>query len=101
MYCLKVIISRPDYKRPYSKVIVEHFRTEDDAKTRLNEIKTDYIEDHALTKDIFGLEKDEQLISIQDFDKLVENGGLLDYIYSDSYMDQPPFESEIIQVNIK
>lgn len=100
MYCLKVVISCPDYKRPYSKVIVEHFGTEDDAKTRLNEIKTEYIEDHYLTKDIFNFEHDEQLISIPEFDKLVENGGLLDYIYSDSYMDQPPFESEIIKIEI-
>ena len=51
MYCLKVVIACPCYKRPYAHVIVEHFKDEELVKSRLNEIKLEYIENHNIEQD--------------------------------------------------
>lgn len=88
MYCLTVIIAHPDYKRPSTQVVVEHFKDEESANSRLNEIKLRYIENF--------IEDDN--ITIEEFDRLVESGKLCDIIYVDSYMHQPPFESRITKI---
>lgn len=88
MFCLKVIIAHPSYKRPYSEVIVEHFETQNEAEKRLDEIKIQYNEDFKCDDDDINL-----------FD--MSEGELLDYIYSDSYMDQPPFDYEIFEIKIQ
>ena len=110
MYCLKVVIACPSYKRPYAHVIVEHFKDEELVKSRLNEIKLEYIENHNIDKASVKFvrselscqeDKDEdELVTIEDFDNLVESGELLDIVYRDSYMDQAPFEFEIIKITI-
>lgn len=85
MFCLKVIIAYPDYKRPYAEVIVEHFESNEKAEIRLNEIKLKYNND-------FGIEN-MNLFEMSEED-------LSRYIYEDSYMDQIPFDFEIFEVKI-
>jgi hypothetical protein len=100
MFCLKVVIAHPDWKRPCVDIIVEHYKNKEDAEKRLNKIKLQYIEDFNLTTDILNSSDNQNLISIEDLDKIIENGLLSDYIYQDSYMSHVPFECEIYQVII-
>jgi len=92
MFCLKVIIAHPDYKRPYTTVIVEHFKTKEEAIDRLNKIKLDYINDHDL------VEGDDIAELIEEFDNLLNSSKLSEYIYGDAYTDQLPFEWDIFEV---
>lgn len=104
MYCLQVVIAHPSYKRPSAEVIVEHFRDEKTAKFRLNEIKLQYIEDFDINKasgEFATCQEDEdEYVTIEEFDKLVESGKLYDIVYGDSYMDQSPFEYKIIAIQV-
>lgn len=88
VYCLKVIIARPDYKRPSVRVIVEHFSTEVSAQARLNEIKEEYIGDYF----------DEDSLTIDEFDTMLKDGSVEERVYADAYMDMPPFDAKIFRV---
>lgn len=107
MFCLKVAIAHPDWKRPFVDIIVEHYKNKEDAEEGLNKIKLTYIEDFELTKNILNnlnplnSKKDDSLISIEELDKIIENGLLHEYIYQDSYIHQPPFEYEIYEIQFK
>jgi hypothetical protein len=91
MYCLKVVIAHPDYKRPYAEVIVEHFGTEAEAKGRLSELKNEYI-------DAFEVEVGDRLATEEELDAMARDGRLAEYIYGDAYMSQEPMEWEIFEV---
>lgn len=96
MYCLKVIITHPDYERPYTTVIVEHFKTEYQAHMRLRDLKLEYIKNYDITKD----ENHEELVLVDEFDKLLKTDRVLNYIYNDSFVYQLPFEWQIFKVEI-
>jgi len=108
MYCLKVAIACPDWKRPFIKFIVEHYKNKEDAEKRLNEIKLDYIEDYNITKELLNKTNNNEnndndsdnYISIKELDVIIKNGILIDYIYEDSYMDNPPFDYEIFEIQL-
>ena len=118
MFCLKVIIADPDYKRPSVNVIVEHFATENEAHGRLKEIKLKYINDYGiLTNEIIDYlestdrqndielkynEEDElQVVTIEEFDKLLKAGLIDDFVYQDSYMCLPAFDWKIFEVKLR
>lgn len=95
MYCLKIVISWPDYKRPSTQCIIHHFKTKTEALKKLDECITKYIED----RDLYDTEDgDEKFVSIDKFKKWISNGKLYDIIYKNFYMDQPPFEWNIFKV---
>lgn len=108
MYCLKVAIACPDWKRPFIKFIVEHYKNKEDAEKRLNEIKLDYIEDYNITKELLNKTNNNEnndndsdnYISIEELDVIIKNGILRDYIYEDSYMDHLPFDYEIFEIQL-
>ena len=118
MFCLKVIIADPDYKRPSVNVIVEHFATENEAHGRLKEIKLKYINDYGiLTNEIIDYlestdrqndielkynEEDElQVVTIEEFDKLLKANLIDDFVYQDSYMYLPAFDWKIFEVKLR
>ena len=117
MFCLKVIIADPDYKRPSVNVIVEHFATENEAHGRLKEIKLKYINDYGIftnaiidylqstnsTNDIelkYNEKVEEQVVTIEEFDKLLKANLIDGYIYQDSYMCLPAFDWKIFEVKL-
>ena len=87
MYCLKVVIARPDHKRPDAKVIVKHYGTRNEAEEGLKEIKQEYIGDF-----------DDEDLTVEKLDEMMEKGELDDYVYVDCFMDIPAFEAEIFEV---
>ena len=92
MFCLQVHIAHPDYKRPYVSVFVEHFSTQEKAEQRLNQIKLEYINDFDVRND------NDDLVSLDEFNKMLENGSLSDRIYCEWYIDQEPFYGRIFEV---
>lgn len=104
MYCLKIVIAWPDYKRPSAKCIIHHFKTKTEALKKLDECITKYISDRDLydTEDFLDNPEDnydpEKLISVEKFKKLISNGKLHDIIYKNFYMNQEPFEWSIFKV---
>lgn len=92
MYYLLIEIAHPDYKRPYSDTSLYFFENIGDAEEKLSKVKTEYIEDQDLRQ------SNDELITIDKFDEMLESGKLGEIIYNDSYMDQPPFYSVIAEV---
>lgn len=77
VWILHVEITHPDYKRPYVESHIETFSSEQRARRRLRHYQVEYIRGWDLDKDLF--EDDEKM------DKWARD------LYSDGYMDQPPF----------
>ena len=102
MYCCKVVVAHPDYKRPYAEVIVKHFNDKMSADTYVNEVKKEYIEEFHIDKAIAEVatchEDEDELITLQELDTIIRNGRLDDIIYAECYMDQPAFEWEITPI---
>lgn len=126
IYCLKVLIAYPNYKRPFANMIVEHFADEASAQKRLRKMKLKYIKSHEITRELAGLsssddEEEEEddnddedddedehddddesldLVTVEEFDMMVKDQRPHDIIYEQAcfYMDQEPFESEIFKV---
>ena len=118
VWCLKVEIAHPDYKRPYANFHVFHFKTEMEAIQKEREMRIQFClpykdyedsdlesdssddEDEKARKrkgrvnidDLTKEEKDEWLL--KKFDKICEG------FYGDSYMDMDPYSSEIFLVKV-
>lgn len=127
VWCLKVLIAHPDYKRPYAEAIVKHFNSKESAEKELLNVKLEFLERY------WDIKKNEQEESreVNDFYKKMyeeedrqhehceedndeytkenrlENLEKIDedlqdyidnYYYSDSYMYMDPIEWDIFEV---
>lgn len=95
MYCLRVEIAEPDYKRPKLNITIEYYTKKEYALDRLKELKEEYIGGNEV------LDENEDYITVERLDEMISNGELNDYIYCDSYMSHPAFFSEIKVVEPK
>lgn len=84
IWCLKIVIAEPDYKRPSARVIVEHYKTKEEAEVALAEHEEDFIKGN-----------DTDRATFEDCDALFE------CVYGNSYMDMRPFDSSIFEVEFK
>lgn len=92
LYCVKVVLAYPDYKRPYASSHIQHFDDIEKANEYRRKEKREYYEsfqeylresDEPVPKDIDNLDEDKAY----------------EYIYSDSYMDMLPFEATLYEVS--
>ncbi len=84
MWCLRVVIALPDYKRPSVDVIVKHYKSKESAEKELQRIKEEFF--------------DGELKDDEDFDKGFELYVNEYYNDNSSSMRIPPFDSEIFLV---
>lgn len=108
IWCVKITIAKPDYKRPYASCQVFFFDVYEQAQEKLEEQETEFL------SDIFGFSKkcndvlyySNEEIDENDIEDNVDcycktdlyNGRLSEYYYEDSYMDMPPFNYEIFEI---
>jgi len=81
VWILSVEIAYPDWKRPYVETHIETFSSKQRALERLRHYQIGYILSWNLDTDIFA--NDDEMEKWQN------------ELYSDSYMHQPPFKSNI------
>jgi hypothetical protein len=91
LYCVHITKTYPDYKRAYVGSQVKHFLDINEANEFRREEKRKYYESfHEYLRDM-----DEPVP--KDIDNLDEDKAY-EYIYSDSYMDMPPFDAELYEI---
>ena len=97
MYCLAISISHPCYKRPSVETEIYFFETEQEALNKLKDSKIIFIADFDVSEDPrieeLDMNSSDELIEIL-FNKTSD----IDSFYSDSYMDNDPFNWKIIKV---
>lgn len=96
IFCAVITTSNPDYKRPSSSTEIKHFTSLEDAKKWLNDEKRKYYNDHC----ILGFDEEDFEIMIGDDENPSKYDQLAyEKIYGDSYMNMPPYDGYIIDVN--
>ena len=101
-YCVIATQAHPDSQRPFSSTSVTHFQTLEEAEVYTDQVKEDFIVDTLgyinAGNGMYQMDlldgTTSSLYTRQDiFDQMY------DLYYCDSYMDMPPFEVEIEEVN--
>lgn len=80
MWCLVVIRSYPDYKRPFSTTDVQHFATYEKAFAEKEKAYDEFLDES-------GFEREEYECDPNIY-------------YCDTYMEMPPFEARLFEVKI-
>lgn len=89
IYCVKIVRAFPDYMRPYANASVYHFLSIKEANEKRREEKRKYF------YRFIGWLDNYETIDIDDIDDEAS-----DLCYSDSYMDQEPFEATLYEIVI-
>jgi hypothetical protein len=104
-YVVCVIIAHPDYKRPDASVKhkvfstlteVEEYKREVALSYKHNFLTYYYVEKFGMTEEEFYEKVDENDTLVDVFED--DDGSVADYVYSDSYMDMPPIEFRVMEV---
>lgn len=81
-WCVTIIGACPDYKRPSASTTVEHYRTEEEAISRVRNAKIQHLIDYdVLSSDAL----EDECITDEKLEELLEK--LENDIYSECYMD--------------
>ena len=97
MWVLGVLVAHPDYKRPSVETNVFFFESEKEALYKLKELKVEFIVDYDNSEDsriiTLTINSSDELI-----EELFEMVSDIDNYYSESYMDNKPFDWHISEV---
>lgn len=88
-YCVVITTAHPDYKRPYTSTYVKFFDNLEKAKSYIKQNKIEYYRD-------FGVIDSDTDINEENIDDYDDRA--YDIIYSDSYMENEPFDGSIYDV---
>ena len=88
-YCVVITTAHPDYKRPYTSTYVRFYDNLEEAKSYIKQTKTEYYRDYG----VINSDTDINEENIDDYDDRA-----YDIIYSDSYMENEPFDGSIYDV---
>lgn len=98
VYCLRITIACPDYKRPWAYTAIYHFTTEEEAKAKALEKKNEFFQGMEYTQK----ENGKWIPSNEEDPDSFDDEEMFEKYYSDRcvYMDMPAFEAKIKKINI-
>ncbi len=93
IYGVHIVTAHPDHKRPYANAYVEYFKSIEECNEYRRKEKIKYY------KGFQEYLREEGLDVPKDIDNLDEDKAD-DYIFSDSYMDMPPFDATLYEITL-
>ena len=84
VWCLEVLIARPDFKRPSAELKVLHFNSKEKADAKLAELKKEYMDDFDAEDEVVDIDSEEHY----------------DRVFLESYMDLQPFYCKVYKVEV-
>ena len=113
IWCVKIAIAKPDYKRPYASCQVFFFDVYEEALEKLEEQESEFLHDIFDFSQRFDdvvyysnkeIDINDEFIIDDDVDCYCKadlyNGRLSEYYYQDYYMDMPPFHYEMFEIEV-
>lgn len=111
IWCVKITISNPDYKRPSANCEVFFFDVYEDAQNKLEQQEAEFLSDIFEFSQKFDdvvyysnkeIDENDEYIVEDDVDSYCKsdlyNGRFSEYYYEDAYMDMPPFHYELFEI---
>ena len=94
MFCVEILIPKPDFKRPSVDHSCKHFQLKEDAEKYIQQIKQELLDNYLSSGSICECDSDCLTVDFLDTEKYSE------YVFSNAYMDLDPYSIRIFEIKL-